>query len=169
MRIKGVAAFLVVLLAAAVGLAMTAGNGTSGQQAATQGRQGPPDGRPPGPPPGPGGPGEIGRLLSDLDLTSAQLEQVKSLMQAERDSGATYRLALRDIDQQIRKAVESGAFDEATIRALAVQEASAQIELRVIGARTQAAIYTLLTAEQKAALSNMRGNEPPPPARRRGR
>jgi Spy/CpxP family protein refolding chaperone len=164
MRIRGVLAFGIVLIAAAGGLAMTTANTPGGQGAAQ--RQGPPDGPPPGPR-GAGGPGDIGRLLFQIDLTAAQLEQVKILVQADREAGASYRAVLRDLDEQVRKRVESGEFDEAAVRALAVQEAAATIELRVAGARTQAAIYTLLTAEQTKALADTRGEEPPP--RRRGR
>jgi Spy/CpxP family protein refolding chaperone len=168
MKIRGVVAFAVVLLVAAVGLAMTTASSTSDWQPAGQGRQGAPDGRPPGPPPGsPGeGPGGIGRMLLHLDLTAAQLEQVKALMQAERDAGAPYRETLRDIDEQMRQAVESGQFDEATVRALAEKAAAASIEMRVIGARTQAAIYKLLTDEQKKALADGRDAAPEPRPRR---
>jgi Spy/CpxP family protein refolding chaperone len=168
MRIRAVVTFAVVLFAAAVGLAMTTATGASGWQPAEQGRQGPPDARPQGRPPGMPGEslGGIGRVLLQVDLSAAQLEQVKSLVQAERDAGAQFHQTLRDIDEQVRAAGESGEFDESAVRALAAREAAATIELRVIGARTQAAIYKLLTDDQKKVLADARDDQPPPRPRR---
>jgi Spy/CpxP family protein refolding chaperone len=108
------------------------------------------------------GPGGIGRMLFHLDLTAAQLEQVRSLMQAEREASAPYRESLRGITEQMRQAVESAEFDADAVRALATREAAATIELRVIGAKTQSAIYKLLTDEQKKALADARNDQPSP-------
>jgi Spy/CpxP family protein refolding chaperone len=168
MKIRSVVTFAVVLFVAAIGLAMTRTTNVSDWQPVAQDRPAPPQGRPPGPPPAmPGeGPGGIGRALFHLDLGAAQLEQVKELMQAEHDAGAPYHEALRNINGQMRAAVESGEFDETAVRALAATEAAATVELRVIGARTQAAIHKLLTDEQKKALADARDDQPLPRPRR---
>jgi Spy/CpxP family protein refolding chaperone len=180
MRFRGLLTFAVLLVAAAVGLAMTSVTNASGWRPVSHDDQAASSGRPQGPPPGPrgggpggggpggGGPGGggLGRMLFDMDLTAAQLEQVKGLMQADREASAPYHETLRDINDQMRQAVESGEFSEETVRALAAKEAAATIELRVIGAKTQAAIYKLLTAEQKKALADARDDQPPPRPRR---
>jgi Spy/CpxP family protein refolding chaperone len=108
----------------------------------------------------------MGRLLFELDLTAAQLEQVKSQMEAEREAAAPYHETLRGLHEQMRAAVESGAFDEEAVRAIAVKEAAATAELRVIGARTQSAIFGLLTDDQKKAMAEARDDQPPPRSRR---
>ncbi len=171
MRIRAVLVFATLLSAAAVGLAMTA-TGAPAQPPASQDRLGPPPGPPPGRmgPGGPGGRGGIDRDLFRLDLTPAQREQVKTLMDAQRQARETYRATLQDIDKQIRAAVESGEFDAAAVRALAEKEAAAMVELRVLAAKTDADIVKLLTPEQKQALTAGRNHQQPPPdGRRRGR
>ena len=180
MRIRSVLVFATVLLAAAVGLAMATTGAPGGQSAAgqsvTQDRQGPPPGPPPdgmrrggpgrGGPGGPGGPGGIGREIFRLNLTAAQQEQVKALMDAQREATESYHTTLRDIDRQIDDAITSGEFTEDAIRALAEKEAATTVELRVQRAKTDAQIYELLTAEQKKALADAKNQQAPP---RRGR
>lgn len=168
MKIRALVTFTIVLLVAAVGLAMASATGLSAWQASDQDQQAPPVGRPPGPPPGPPGmgPGGMGRMLFHLGLTADQQAQVKTLMQAERDASAPYHETLRSINDQMRQAVEAKEFDAAAVRALAEKEAAATIELRVIGAKTQSAIYKLLTDDQKKALADARADQPPPRGRR---
>lgn len=179
MKVRGIVTFSVMIVAAAVGMAMSSSIKATAWQPAGQSRQAAPDNRPPGPPQGapgdwrgaigdwfggpgrrgggpggPGGPGGMmGRMLFRLDLTAEQQEQVKTLMQAEREATQPYQQTLRDVHDQLRQATQSGEFNEAAVRALAEKEAAATIELRVLGAKTQAAIYNLLTAEQKKALA----------------
>lgn len=52
--------------------------------------------------------------------------------------------------------IEAPAFDEAAARALAQNMMQVQIEIHLIQARTEAAIYQLLTPEQKAKLAELR-------------
>jgi Spy/CpxP family protein refolding chaperone len=168
MRIRGVLVFTAVLTAAAVGLAMAAGDGAPTAQPAQSAPQGGQAGPPQGPPPGGpgGGPQGIERLLFEVNLTAAQLEQVKTLVAAQREAGATYDEQLRQVGEKMRAIVEAATFDEAAARKLALQEAAAMAELRVLGARTEAAIYQLLTDEQKTALADLRDQQPARPPRR---
>jgi Spy/CpxP family protein refolding chaperone len=162
MKMKTVLGFTAALAAIAVVMAMATGPAAAAGPAGQRGQMSRP---PAGPPPGPrggGGPGGIGRMLFELNLTAAQLEQVKSLTEAEREAATPYHETLRDLDEQMRAAVESGAFDEAAARAIAVKEAAATAELRVIGARTQSAIFGLLTDEQKKAMAEARDGQRPP-------
>ncbi len=119
---------------------------------------------PPPPLPGRGGAG-LDRLVFDLDLTQAQIEQVKALRDAAHSASRPYEEQVRKADESIRAAVESGTFDEEAVRALAAGQSKAMIELRVIQARTDAGILKLLTAEQRETLKNLR---PPRPGRGRG-
>lgn len=127
--------------------------------------QGPGGGPPQGPPRGPGGPQGPGgeeRLFRELNLTDAQKEQIKTLREKQHTDAETYHEQLRQTREQMRAAIESATFDEAAVRALAVKEGQAVTELSVIGARTEAAIYQVLTAEQRAKLATMREQRRPP-------
>lgn len=167
MRIKSRLALTLVLVAAAVGLAMASTR--SGAAGPAHGQDGRPQERHMGPPPGGpgrGGPGGIEHLLFDIDLTTAQLEQIKTLTAAQRKADAAGHDQLREVGDKMRALVEADTFDEAAVRALAVSEAAITTELRVSSARTEAAVYHVLTAEQKAALSKLRDERPPREPRR---
>jgi Spy/CpxP family protein refolding chaperone len=159
---RTVLGFTAAVAAIAMVTAMATGPAAAAGQAGQRGQMS-------GPPPGPrggGGPGGIGRMLFELNLTAAQLEQVKSLMEAERAAAAPFHEIVRGLHERMRAAVESGAFDEAAVRAIAVEEAAAATELRILGARTQSAIFGLLTDEQKKAMAEARGDQPPARPRR---
>lgn len=169
MRVRGVVTFSLVLLAAAVGLATAGGSlGATAVAVSHEGVRQAPVGAPPGPPPGPrGGPG--GRLMDrvfGLDLSADQLAQVQALRTADREAGATYQETLRSIGKDLQAAIQADTFDEDAVRALVRKEAAATTELRVIGARTDAAVYKLLTTEQKTALAKLQERKGPPRAPR---
>jgi Spy/CpxP family protein refolding chaperone len=156
-----------VALAAVVGAALltaTAAASASAILAAGEQPAGPQvPGGPPPPPPPPPGRGGLDHAIFDLDLTQAQMEQVKALRDAARTASDPYEEQVGNAEKDIREAIESGSFDEGAVHALAVTQAKAIAELRVIQARTDSAIYKLLTAEQREALKTMR-----PPRPRRG-
>ncbi len=151
----------VVLLTSALAVALAA---TGGAVAARGQSQQAPPGPPPGPPPD-GLPG-LGPLLVELDLTSTQLAQVKALMTAARTASESYQEQLHALGDSLKTAIEADTFDETAVRALVVQESQVKIELDVIRARTEAGIYHLLTADQKAKFKAMHPEPPPPPTGR---
>jgi len=170
MKMRAVVGFAAFLAVAALGLAAAANGTTAGQDA--QQNQAPP---PPGPRPGPpgmrgpgghGGPGDIGRMIFDLDLTAEQVQKVKALTKAERDTASSYMEEGRQIEEQLRAETEKDTFNEEAVTALVRQQADLMVKMRVISARTQFDIYKLLTAEQKTALAAARAQQPPPPPRR---
>ena len=115
-----------------------------------------------GPPPG-GPPRDMDmRMYAQLDLTSAQREQIRALRVQERTESETYMEQLMQARESMRAAVEADVFDEAAARAAAVLEGQATTELSVIRARTEAAVYKLLTAEQRAKLAELRQQRRPP-------
>lgn len=118
-----------------------------------------------GPPPPPNGPRILDqRQLDQLNLTDAQKEQIKALRDQERTASQSYQDQLRQVQDSILAAVEGSPFDEAAVRALAAAEGQAVAELSVIGARTAAAIYQLLTTDQRAKLAELQQQQPHPPA-----
>lgn len=151
-----------LVAAVAVGAAVMAGGGAVAR-ASQGGQSGPPQGVPPGPPPGRGGggPGGIEQMLPQLELTTAQLEQVRTLLASQRDAESQYQDELGQYANQMKSLVEASAFDEDAVRALAVKEAAATVEMRLIHARTGSAIYQLLTADQKKLLATLVPKAPP--------
>ena len=126
--------------------------------ASAQGQGGgqPPVGGRRGGPGGPGGPmGAIGIPLQRLDLTDAQREQVKGIMeshQAElRTLGEKAMTARRALDQ----AVTAETVDEGAIRARAADVAAIESDLAVARARIHADVFQILTSEQKTKLKEL--------------
>jgi periplasmic protein CpxP/Spy len=108
---------------------------------------------------GPGGPGggnmedRFARLLS---LTDAQKTQIKNLREQAQTASKLYFEQIKPITEQMQKLIEAPVFDEAAARALASKMSQVQTEIHIIQAKTENAIYQLLTAEQKAKLAELR-------------
>jgi periplasmic protein CpxP/Spy len=117
-----------------------------------------------GPPPGPGGPGGLDqRLLDQLSLTNDQQTQISALLDTQRTDSEPIHAELIQARDAIRAAVEASAYDDGAVEAQAVIVGQATTELTVLQARTEAAIYKLLTAEQRAKLAELRRQFGPPP------
>jgi protein CpxP len=102
--------------------------------------------------------GMTGMFFRGLDLTDAQKEQIKSINEQARTSSAPFREQLKPFRDQMRALVESGNFNESNARAIAAQQSQIEAELAVIRARTEAAVYNVLTPEQKTKLAELRQN-----------
>jgi len=119
-----------------------------------------------------GGPGGFRHMLKQLDLTSAQQEQVKAIWTKEKPTLQPLMQQLRQNHSAMSALEASGPFDEAKTRALATQNSQTMIELQVEHARIKSEIMQILTADQKAKLAQMEANRearmskhaPPPPA-----
>jgi len=120
-----------------------------------RGPGGPPDRRPPGPPEFP---------LRRLELTETQKEQIKAIAEAEDAKVESDLKQLDDARQALDDAAAKGQFNETQIRAIATSQAQAMIELTVSKARKDAAIYQVLTPEQRAQLDQFRATHRPPEA-----
>ena len=119
-----------------------------------------------------GGPGGFHHMLKQLDLTSAQQDQVKAIWAKEKPSLQPLMQQLRQNHSAMSAIEASGPFDEAKTRALATQNSQTMIELQVEHARIKSEIMQILTADQKAKLAQLEANRaahmskhtPPPPA-----
>lgn len=92
----------------------------------------------------------VGHLTRQLQLTDAQQSQVKSILEAQRQSvGPLFEQAARN-RQQLREATANGKFEEAQVRTIAAQQAQTMTELIVAKEKVKAQIYNeVLTAEQR--------------------
>ena len=119
-----------------------------------------------------GGPGGFRHMLKQLDLTSAQQDQVKAIWAKEKPALQPLMQQLRQNHSAMSALEASGPFDEAKTRALATQNSQTMIELQVEHARIKSEIMQILTADQKAKLAELEANRaarmskhtPPPPA-----
>jgi Spy/CpxP family protein refolding chaperone len=94
---------------------------------------------------GPGGfPG-----LAALDLTEAQREQVREVMQGHRDQMREAGTQLREAHAAQRAAVETVPVNEGLVRSTSQSLAAAQTEMAVLQARVHSAIWSVLTPEQQ--------------------
>ncbi|HEX3558897.1 MAG TPA: Spy/CpxP family protein refolding chaperone [Pyrinomonadaceae bacterium] len=126
-------------------------------------------GPPPGGPGHHGGPGGLGPLAHELNLTDAQKAQIKQIEDGFRES-------TKSLHEQLFKTGGgpldglSDTFDESAARAAAQSRAGIEVELEVAHARMMSQIYALLTAEQKAKVAELkqkfaqRQQQPPPPS-----
>jgi protein CpxP len=100
--------------------------------------------------PGPGGPfGPIALPLRQLDLSDAQRDQVRAVMQSHeaafKEIGDRTRLAREALDA----AITADAVDESAIRARAADVAAVDADAAVLRARVHQEVFSLLTAEQQ--------------------
>jgi periplasmic protein CpxP/Spy len=121
---------------------------------------------PPPPPPPPFGLPHLLHLARDLNLTEAQLAEIKAFMDAEHPALKTLMMKMDAERKQLDAATAGGQFDEAQVRALATQQAQTFAELIVAHKRAEARLYSLLTPEQRTRFEQLRQRRhplPPPP------
>jgi len=122
------------------------------------------------------GPGDMVEHISrELNLTDAQKEQVKGLLEAQRATEEERHAKLDELRKQIDAATANGQFDENTVRNLANQQSQLMADQMVDHLRLHSKIYGLLTAEQRTKADQMmkrhgpeggpghHGPPPPPP------
>lgn len=121
---------------------------------------------------GPGGPegpafhgphsgyGPMGHLLHELNLSDAQKEQVKSIMQANHANMKTVMQQMSENRKALLTATANGAYDPAKIQLLANQQAQLQAAMTVQHEALQHQIYTtVLTPEQRLKADQFRTDE----------
>lgn len=108
---------------------------------------------------GHGGPGGFEHMLgfySDyLDLSSAQQDQIRAIMQKEKPTLAPLMQQMKQFHSQMNQFDQSGTFDEAKVRALATQQSQTMIELAVQHARIKSEMLQVLTPDQKTKFAQL--------------
>ncbi len=101
--------------------------------------------------------GRMGYMARELNLTDAQKQQIKTIMQSNHASMRPLMLQLAENRQAMLTATASGAFDQAKVQAIANQQSQVMAQLMVQKASVQSQIYTqVLTADQRATADQMR-------------
>ena len=117
--------------------------------------------------------GAIGIPLNRLDLTDAQREQVKSIMESHQTELRTLGEKAMTVRRALDKVVTADTVDEGAIRARAADLAVVESDMAVARARVHADVLQILTSEQKAKLKELqaeretRGGTPRQPRLRR--
>jgi periplasmic protein CpxP/Spy len=101
---------------------------------------------------GPGGPmGALGPMLAGhLNLTDAQKDQLKGIMDSHRDESKGLGDRAMKARQALRAAVTADTVDEGLIRTRAAELATIESDLAVAQARIHAEVFRILTPEQQA-------------------
>ena len=102
---------------------------------------------------GPGGPGgrgfAAGFALGQLDLSDAQKQQVRDIMQRHRQQSQPVMDRLQQAMQAQRAAINAVPVNEAAVRQAAGSLAAVEADMAVDQARMHADIFSILTVEQQ--------------------
>src|SRR5262250_2425838 len=90
----------------------------------------------------------LGYYSDALDLTSAQQDQIKAIWAKEKSAMQPLHQQMKDFHTQMNQLTESGAFDEAKVRALATQQSQTMVEAAVQHARIKSEMLQVLTPDQ---------------------
>ncbi len=93
-----------------------------------------------------------GWLWRKLNLTDAQKQQVREIMQSNRPQFKASMLAVLNAQKAVDEAIAKNPNDEATIRSLSTTLESARTEQSVQRARLRAQILKILTPDQQQQL-----------------
>ena len=112
-------------------------------------------------------------MSRELNLTDAQKQQVKAVMDSVVPTAEGLHAKLEDVHKQIATATANGQFDEAQVRGLATQQAQLEADLMVEHLRAMSKVYSILTPDQRTKAEAMHkhmesherhpGMPPPPP------
>ena len=109
-----------------------------------------------GGPRGFGGPmGDLG--LRGIDLTDAQREQLRTIMESHKQEFEAVRTKLREAHQGLATATNAQTVDEAAIRARSTALATALADDAILRAKVRVEVNGILTAEQLQQLQERRG------------
>ena len=98
--------------------------------------------------------GRMGFFSKSLNLTDDQKAQMKTIMQKEHASMKPLMQQMHQTHEALRQ-YEQGTFDEAKVRALAAQQAQANVEMTVAQTRIHNEMFQLLTPDQQTQLKAM--------------
>jgi protein CpxP len=89
-------------------------------------------------------------MLSHLDLTDEQREEVRSLMHDSRDQAEQAGTQMDGLKTEVMDLVRTNGFDEPQIRILLETKSPQIIDLMLLRIKAMAEIYAVLTPEQQA-------------------
>jgi protein CpxP len=114
-----------------------------------------------GPRGGPGAPGQRGPVgdllgLRGIELTEAQREQVRAIMDSHRAEFNEAGTKLREAHRAFAEAVDATPVDESTVRARTAAIATAMADEAMLRAKARSEVQAILTPEQQEQLKQRR-------------
>lgn len=97
-----------------------------------------------------------GMMLRGLDLTDEQKAQVKTIMQASKETSKPIREQMKANREKLQTLSDSGNFDQAQVQAIANQQGALSAQMIVEKEKVKSQINALLTPEQKAKAAEMK-------------
>lgn len=110
---------------------------------------------------GPGGHGQGGHaemlehMSKALNLTDAQKQQVKGIMDSVEATASGIHAKLEEVHKQLGAATANGQFDETQVRTLATQQAQLEADMTVEHFRAMSKVFSILTPEQRVKAEEM--------------
>ncbi|OFW21988.1 MAG: hypothetical protein A3H97_02660 [Acidobacteria bacterium RIFCSPLOWO2_02_FULL_65_29] len=101
--------------------------------------------------------GPLGPIMRQVNLTDAQREQVRSIVESHRDEMQALGERARPAHEALQAAINSGMFDEGTIRARYAEVANVEADVAVAQARVYSEVFQILTPEQQAEVTKLQG------------
>lgn len=118
---------------------------------------------------GPGGPGGLMLPMGRLGLTDTQHEQVRGVMEQNREATQVAGARLREVRQALHDAVGADVANEGAIRAVAAELANAEGDVAVQRAFVRSQVWQLLTPDQQATARELEAEMKQRMEQRRGR
>lgn len=104
--------------------------------------------------------GPMGHMLRDLNLTDAQEQQVKTLMQANKANMHPLMLQMEQNHLAMLQATSNGTYNQAAIQNLAGQRAQLEAQMTVQHQAIEHQIYTqVLTPDQQAKFNQRQADQ----------
>jgi Spy/CpxP family protein refolding chaperone len=104
--------------------------------------------------------GPMGHMFRDLNLTDAQQQQVKTIMEANKANMHALMLQMHQNRLAMLQATSNGAYNQAALQTLANQQAQLQAQMTMQHQALEHQVYTqVLTPEQQAQFNQQRTNE----------
>jgi protein CpxP len=92
----------------------------------------------------------MGHALRALDLTDAQREQIRTILESHKNEFKPVAERMIVARQELNDAVTAGVVDEAAIRGAAAKVAAVEADAAVMRAKVHAEVFAVLTPEQQA-------------------
>ena len=102
--------------------------------------------------------GHGGMMFRGLDLTDEQKAQMKTIMQANKETVKPIREQMKANREKLQTLSESGNFDEAQVQAIANQQGALSAQMIVAKEKIKAQMLAILTPAQKAKAAEMKAN-----------
>jgi Spy/CpxP family protein refolding chaperone len=99
----------------------------------------------------------MGFFAKYLDLSDAQREQMKAVMQKERPTLKPLMQQLHQMEAQLKQ-YEEGTYDETKVQPLVAQQAQTMVQLKVQETRIHNELFQLLTADQQVKMKEFEAN-----------